>query len=102
MGVLLADGLYQVRKRQHPAERDAHATPIPRPGQRLGHRPDARRRGRAARRAVEVAIRPGCVVGPRQRHRGRGRRRPHVDGDRHPRRHEVPGVPDVDYVEVQA
>ncbi|WP_435585917.1 hypothetical protein [Micromonospora aurantiaca (nom. illeg.)] len=102
MAVLLADGLYQVRKRQHPAERDAHGTPIPGPDNAsvtdpvagaAGEQPDGSWKLRLD--PAVWPVRAGDTVVTDD-----GIRTWTVTGI--PRLHEVPNVPDVDYVEVQA
>jgi len=101
MSVLIADGLYQVRRRPHPAPRDAHGTPIPgAEGTPTGlvdgaaaEQPDGQWKLRLD--PIVWPVRAGDTID--QPATGRAWT---VVGS--PRLHEVPHHPDVDHIEVQA
>ncbi|MBM0201914.1 hypothetical protein JNW90_01425 [Micromonospora sp. STR1s_5] len=101
MAVLLADGLYQVRKRPHPAERDAHGTPVPAADAAAtdlvdgaaAHQPDGTWKLRLDPSVWPV--RSGDTIAKPAEDRTWT-----VTGV--PRLHQVPGAPDVDFVDLQA
>ncbi|MCX5070822.1 hypothetical protein OOJ91_33800 [Micromonospora lupini] len=101
MAVQLADGFYLVRRRPHPAARDAHGIPIPGADDTVTDLVDGA--------AVEQPdgswkLRLDPAVWPV--HSGDTVGKPAEDltwtvtGE--PRLHMVPGVPDVDFIDVQA